>query len=59
VEEGCVVIVPQKVLDDRVRQAENEAKGTVVFVNGNMIWVLLTNGDFWIGPSFQAYADQH
>ena len=54
--EGNVVVVTGK-LDDNVRQQSNKdqlAFGTVIWIAGNTMAVILTSGDIWYGPPYQA-----
>ena len=46
--EGTVVMVLGN-LDTRIREANALAVGTVVFLAGDQSWVLLQDGNFWIG----------
>ena len=53
--EGTVVIVAGK-FDERIRK--NESKnviGTVVKVGAGEVWVLLPDGNFWVGPDYLVY----
>ena len=47
--EGSVVMVLGN-LDQRIREADNSlAVGTAVLLTGEQAWVLLTNGNIWVG----------
>jgi hypothetical protein len=56
--EGTVVIIVGK-RDERVRQhQEGELYGTVVKVEHGKVWVMLPDGDLWVGEDYQVYPKQ-
>lgn len=59
--EGDVVVVVGK-LDERIREADTSkiVCGTIVLRANKRVWVLLEDGNFWIGPDHEVvrYEDQ-
>lgn len=53
--EGTVVLVAGK-FDERVRKnSDNNVIGTVVKFSGGQVWVLLPDGNIWVGESYLVY----
>jgi len=53
--EGTVVVVTGK-FDERVRKNdESNVIGTVVKVGNGDVWVMLPDGNFWVGPAYLVY----
>jgi hypothetical protein len=44
---GDIVLVVAKA-DEKIRDMEERA-GTIVQITGDEVWVLLANGDIWVG----------
>lgn len=56
--EGTVVIVTGK-FDERVRKnQENNIIGTVVRVDSENVWVILPDGNIWVGKKYLVYPAQ-
>jgi hypothetical protein len=54
-QEGDIVIIAERI-KDRVRKSDSEVViGTVVHVEKNQVWVLLTNQNIWVGDSWNVY----
>lgn len=57
--EGNVVLVVGK-LDDRVRNNNEEfTYGTLIHITRETVWVLLTNGNIWIGKPFEVVLQEN
>jgi hypothetical protein len=54
---GDVVVVGVK-LDERLRKFEGIQRGTIVELTSTTCWVLLSNGDIWVGQPREVYEDQ-
>lgn len=55
---GTVVKVAGK-LDERVReQQEDTLIGTIIKLLGDEVWVLLPDGNIWIGSKYSVYEEQ-
>ena len=53
--EGSVVIITDKV-SDRVRESDSDIIiGTLVKTEDKQSWVLLSNGNIWVGDSWKVY----
>jgi len=53
--EGSVVIITDKV-SDRVRKSDSDVIiGTLVKTEDKQSWVLLSNGNIWVGDSWKVY----
>lgn len=56
--EGTVVLVAGK-FDERVRKnGESNIIGTVIKVLSGQVWVLLPDGNIWVGESYLVYPVQ-
>jgi hypothetical protein len=56
--EGTVVVIAGK-RDQRVRNhEEKELHGTVVKIEHGKVWVMLPDGDLWVGEDYQVYPKQ-
>lgn len=59
IQEGDVVIVTGK-LDDRIKDPDaSQAIGTVVQVGSGQVWVLLSNGNLWIGQLREVFLEKN
>lgn len=53
--EGSIVIIAEKV-SDRVRESDSDIIiGTLVKTEDKQSWVLLSNGNIWVGDSWKVY----
>lgn len=53
--EGTVVVVAGK-FDERVRKNDtSNVVGTVVRIGNGTVWVMLPDGNFWVGPDYLVY----
>lgn len=53
--EGTVVIITGK-FDERVRKnKENNVIGTVVKIDSGEVWVMLPDGNIWVGKEYLVY----
>lgn len=53
--EGTVVIITGK-FDERVRKnEENNVIGTVVKIDSGEVWVMLPDGNIWVGKEYLVY----
>ena len=58
VTEGMVVVVVSASVDSKVRVTDKDNTGTVWFIHGGEIAVLLKNGDLWKGARHSVYLAQ-
>ena len=56
--EGTVVVIAGK-RDERVRtHEEGNIYGTIVKLEHGRVWVMLPDGDLWVGEDYQVYPVQ-
>jgi hypothetical protein len=56
--EGTIVVIAGK-RDQRVRNhEEKELYGTVIKIEQGNVWVMLPDGDIWVGEQYRVYPVQ-
>lgn len=56
--EGTIVLIAGK-FDERVRKnEETNVIGTIVKIDGDSVWVLLPDGNIWVGKKYLVYPVQ-